>query len=125
MQAQAAYHLYNLPRELLDTLTLRTLLSEPPSSTPILNLAEDGKPSQDGVDSTASSGANVGARACNICLGVTFLDVDEQRTHFRSDWHRYNIKTRLTGGQAVSEEKFGQLIEGALFCAVSTLKRQS
>ncbi|KAF5361747.1 hypothetical protein D9756_002605 [Leucocoprinus leucothites] len=116
MQAQSAYHLYNLPRELLDTLTLRTLLSEPTpplnsKSTLGLDSAEDSRQIQDGIDSTVTSGANIGARACNICLGVGFLDVDEQRTHFRSDWHRYNVKTRLAGGQAVSEEKFGQLVE--------------
>lgn len=118
MQAQTAYHIYNLPRELLDTLTLRTLLSEPPppqntKSTPIPNVVGDGKQAQDGTDGAPASGANTGARACNICLGVTFLDVDEQRTHFRSDWHRYNVKTRLSGGQAVSEEKFAQLVEGS------------
>ncbi|KAJ3576473.1 hypothetical protein NP233_g406 [Leucocoprinus birnbaumii] len=120
MQAQApsAYHLYNLPPELLDTLTLRTLRSEPQppplnskSASHQLDLTEDGKQVQDGIDGSTASGSNIGARACNICLGVTFTDVDEQRAHFRSDWHRYNVKTRLAGGQAVSEEKFGQLVE--------------
>ncbi len=109
MQAQSAYHICNLPRELLDTLTLRTLFSDSPSpSKPVLPLAvDDGKQVQD------ASGTNIGSRACNICLGVTFSDVDEQRTHFRSDWHRYNVKTRLNGGQSVSEEAFSQLVEGS------------
>ncbi|EKM81942.1 hypothetical protein AGABI1DRAFT_118975 [Agaricus bisporus var. burnettii JB137-S8] len=107
MQAQAVYHLFNLPPELIDTLTLRTLLSESPNS----NSIPDEKPTQDGTDGTLVSSANTGARACNICLGVTFSDVDEQRSHFRSDWHRYNVKTRLSGGQSVSEDRFGQLVE--------------
>ncbi|KXN81548.1 Protein VMS1 [Leucoagaricus sp. SymC.cos] len=116
MQAQQVFHIYNLPRELLDTLTLRILLSEPPpptntKSTLIFNPSEDSRQIQDGFDGAVISGAGIGARACNICLGATFSDVDEQRTHFRSDWHRYNVKTRLSGGQAVSEENFGQLVE--------------
>jgi hypothetical protein len=118
MQPQAVYHLYNLPRELLDTLSLRTSLSEPQPpgtrSTSNPDSTEDGKKFQDGIDDTSISGGNMGARACNICLGVTFSDVDQQRIHFRSDWHRYNVKTRLGGGQAVSEDKFGQLIEGTV-----------
>ncbi|KAF8899611.1 hypothetical protein CPB84DRAFT_1780198 [Gymnopilus junonius] len=53
-----------------------------------------------------------GPRACAICNGITFLDVNEQRAHFRSDWHRYNVKTRLNGGKTVSEPTFAQLVEG-------------
>lgn len=108
MQAQAVYHLFSLPPELLDTLTLRTLAS-PSSNT---SSTPDGKPTQDGIDATAISSLNAGARACNICLGATFSDVEEQRSHFRSDWHRYNVKTRLGGGQPVPEDKFSQLVEG-------------
>ncbi|KAH9176052.1 hypothetical protein EDB89DRAFT_2092409 [Lactarius sanguifluus] len=52
-----------------------------------------------------------GARACNVCLGVTFLDVEEQRTHFRSDWHRYNVKIRLRGGNSISEVDFAKLVD--------------
>lgn len=108
MHAQSTHHIYNLPQELLDTLTLRTLFSNSTPSKQILPIvAEDGKQVQD-----PSGAANIGSRACNICLGVNFSDVDEQRTHFRSDWHRYNVKTRLNGGQAVSEDTFNQLIEG-------------
>lgn len=57
--------------------------------------------------------SKAGPRACAICQGKIFLDVEEQRAHFRSDWHRYNVKTRLTGGQPVSETAFSQLLEGA------------
>jgi hypothetical protein len=115
-QQMQVYHLFNLPSELLDTLTLRTLASQSSNS----NSIPDGKPTQDGIDAAVISSANVGARACNICLGATFSDVDEQRSHFRSDWHRYNVKTRLSGGQPVPEDKFGQLLEGeVLFRQVS------
>ncbi|KAJ7636063.1 hypothetical protein DFH06DRAFT_1002917 [Mycena polygramma] len=92
------FHVYSLPVELLDTLTPRNLVSEPrprsPSPTPL------------------ASTSTTGSRACNICNGATFQDVEEQRTHFRSDWHRYNVKTRLNGGHPVSELEFSKLVDG-------------
>lgn len=98
---------YRLSRELLDTLVLRTLrLDQPPSPN------YEPTPNFDSLNGAVNSGTNTGARACNICLCVTFIDVEEQRIHFRSDWHRYNVKTRHSGGQAVSEETFSQLVEG-------------
>ncbi|KAI0272460.1 hypothetical protein BC834DRAFT_999646 [Gloeopeniophorella convolvens] len=68
-----------------------------------------GTPEEQGVSSQAPSAH--GSRACNICLGVTFLDVEEQRAHFRSDWHRYNVKIRLNGGKPVSETDFAKLVD--------------
>ena len=53
-----------------------------------------------------------GSRSCNICLGVTFSNVDDQRSHFRSDWHRYNVKAKLSNGKIVSETDFASLLEG-------------
>lgn len=94
------YHVYSLPVELLDTLTPRNLVNQPPGPTPISEPSEQ------------TPATTTGARACNICLAATFLDVDEQRAHFRSDWHRYNVKTRLNGGNPVSEVAFGELVDG-------------
>ncbi|KAJ7695094.1 hypothetical protein B0H17DRAFT_931041 [Mycena rosella] len=92
------FHVYSLPVELLDTLTPRNLVNEPrpisPSPTP------------------GASTSTTGSRACNVCNGATFVDVEEQRVHFRSDWHRYNVKTRLNGGQSVSEVEFSKLVDG-------------
>ncbi|KAJ7089684.1 hypothetical protein B0H15DRAFT_838776 [Mycena belliarum] len=92
------FHIYSLPVELLDTLTSRNLVSEPnppsPSPTPL------------------PSTSTTGSRACNVCNGTTFVDVEEQRLHFRSDWHRYNVKARLNGGQSVSELEFTKLLDG-------------
>ncbi|KAK7445404.1 hypothetical protein VKT23_014821 [Stygiomarasmius scandens] len=95
-----SYHVYSLPPELLQTLTPRTLL----------NLTEPRPSSPEPEPAVAQSSS--GPRACNICLGVSFADVDAQRMHFRSDWHRYNVKTRLNGGQPVSEPAFAQLVDG-------------
>ncbi|KAF7356857.1 bVLRF1 domain-containing protein [Mycena venus] len=92
------FHIYSLPIELLDTLTPRNLVSEPRPRSP----------SPQPVASTSTTGS----RACNVCNGVTFVDVEEQRAHFRSDWHRYNVKTRLNGRQPVSELDFSKLVDG-------------
>ncbi|KAG5652040.1 hypothetical protein H0H81_006490 [Sphagnurus paluster] len=92
------YHVYSLPLELLDTLTPRNLINAPQPSRP---------PSPEVLASVSSSGP----RTCNICLGVIFVALDEQRAHFRSDWHRYNVKTRLAGGNPVPEVAFSQLVD--------------
>ncbi|KAJ7050526.1 cytoplasmic protein [Mycena amicta] len=92
-----SYHVYNLPVPFLDSLTLRNLIGEPRPRTP----------SPPPVASTSATGS----RACNICNGAVFTDVEEQRQHYRSDWHRYNVKTRLNGGQAVSELEFSKLVD--------------
>ena len=106
MQA-SHYHIFSLPLELLDTLAPRNLINRAPSrsSTPELPAT-----------------FNTGPRACNICQGVSFLDVDQQRAHFRTDWHRYNIKTRLNGGKPVSEPAFAQLVDGTLVSTPIVIK---
>jgi hypothetical protein len=40
-----------------------------------------------------------------------FASADEQRAHFKTDWHRYNIKRRLASLGAVGEQQFAALIE--------------
>ncbi|TFY72910.1 hypothetical protein EVG20_g101 [Dentipellis fragilis] len=93
--------MFSLPPELLQSLTLRNAFSQVPELPP--SRAES---PQLAPGPTAAS-----SRACNICLGASFLDVDEQRVHYRSDWHRYNVKIRLKGGEAVSEAEFAKLVD--------------
>ncbi|PSR90572.1 hypothetical protein PHLCEN_2v4865 [Hermanssonia centrifuga] len=98
MAPQEHYHAFSLPSQLLRTLIPRTALNQPapPSRSP----------------SPAPAAATNSARACNICLAAVFADVNEQRTHYRSDWHRYNVKIRLNGGSPVGEAQFAQLVDG-------------
>lgn len=42
---------------------------------------------------------------CNTCI-LQFLDVDEQRAHFKTDFHRYNLKRKMNGKPPVEEETF-------------------
>jgi len=95
------FYLFSLPSELLDSLRPRNLFD---SEEPV-QASEASDPAVPA--STAAS------RACNVCQGVTFADVKDQRTHFRSDWHRYNVKTRLNGGKSASETDFAVLVDRA------------
>lgn len=56
---------------------------------------------------------NPNARSCNTCGGC-FLTDSFYRQHFRSDWHRYNLKLKLKGVNAISEEEF-TLCDASLF----------
>lgn len=49
---------------------------------------------------------------CNTC-SVTFNDRTEQKLHFNTDWHRYNIKRRVVlDVQPVTLEEFETLLAG-------------
>ena len=111
MPRPSHYHIFSLPSELFDGLTPRNTIStalQPPAE---LSQPESSEPIP---EQTAA-----GARACNVCLGTSFKDVEEQRSHFRSDWHRYNVKVRLNGGKPVSASEFARLIEGVLIGSIS------
>jgi len=110
----STFHVSALPAELLHNITLRSLLSQQTVVEP--EKAERQDPS-------LQTAPTQGPRACNVCLGATFVDVEEQRAHFRSDWHRYNVKIRLRGGKPTSEIDFAKLMDstfiGIASCASS------
>jgi len=45
------------------------------------------------------------AKPCNTC-GGSFATPALYRAHFKSDWHRFNQKLKLSGQAPVSEEEF-------------------
>ncbi|KAI0343106.1 hypothetical protein BDW22DRAFT_1356677 [Trametopsis cervina] len=102
MSPQEHYHVFSLPSVLLESLVPRTIVSQDQSA-----LARPASP-----PASTLLTANGTSRTCNICLGANFADVDEQRAHFRSDWHRYNVKMRMASSNAVSEVQFNQLVDG-------------
>ena len=78
---------FDIPRELVSSLVLRQNEEEvastetkpsPPASAPPVE--------------TVSSAPRIGAPACSMCPGCgSFDNVQQQRSHFRSLWHRYNL----------------------------------
>jgi len=41
-----------------------------------------------------------------ITCGVGFRDAELQRGHYKSDWHRYNLKRRVVDLASVTEDQF-------------------
>ncbi|KAL6304505.1 hypothetical protein BKA93DRAFT_915561 [Sparassis latifolia] len=100
MSAPFQFHVFSLRKDILETLVPRNVFNQP-SSPP---RSKSGSP-------VPAAPAATTARTCNVCLGASFPDVDEQRSHYRSDWHRYNVKIRLHGASPVSEVQFSQLVD--------------
>lgn len=54
---------------------------------------------------------NKSGATCNACGIASFPTLDEQRQHYKTDWHRFNIKRRLSAIKPITEEEFDKLIE--------------
>lgn len=94
---------YDLPSEVLATLTLKTDVDSHPQLSDISSTS----PPPDTGDDPENA---VGSRACSLC-GLSFAVVQDQRSHLKSDWHQYNLKQKLRGNQTVTEVEFEKLIE--------------
>ncbi|XP_063421808.1 tRNA endonuclease ANKZF1-like [Mytilus trossulus] len=46
--------------------------------------------------------------SCNYCE-ADFESREEQKRHYKSDWHRYNLRLRLKGLNSVNEDQFEEL----------------
>jgi hypothetical protein len=101
-------HIFSIPTYIVDSLKLRQGPSYGSVFDPIPSKGRDEAGSQTPAVSNASF------LACASCQGAAFSDVDEQRAHFRSDWHRYNVKARLKDPnfKSMNEAEFGELVEG-------------
>lgn len=49
---------------------------------------------------------------CSACGILDFTSLEDQRSHFKSDFHRLNIKRRLIGKGPATEEEFEVLAQG-------------
>ena len=115
-----SHHLFALPVPLLETLTPRNDISSRDQSQPVADgdhAAKIDEPASS-RDPTVVSTSTTSGRSCNVCQGTSFVNVEDQRNHFRSDWHRYNVKLRLNGKDAVAENEFNQLVEGTLLAGL-------
>ena len=70
------------------------------------------QPTKAGPDGAAAAApVSCGCVACGVDAGTgVFSSQAEQREHFKSDWHRINVKRRHGGRPPLSEAQFEQLI---------------
>ena len=66
----------------------------------VLEEKEINSPVEDLNNLTVSS-----TTSCSTC-GISFDSIQEQREHFKLDWHRFNIANKLKGQKAVTEDQF-------------------
>lgn len=100
-------NVYSIPPELLDLLTVRSVTNtgalqvissvEEQNNTDVDKENADGTRTQtQGTESevvleTGSSSS----LTCQTCLSATFPTLEDQRAHFKSDWHRYNVRVSI------------------------------
>lgn len=97
---------FDLPEELLATLTLKDQPHRPLPPSPPRTPSTPSK-SQETSESDENSPSK--ATSCSLC-GLSFASVAEQRSHIRSDLHGYNLKQKIKGAKPVGEADFEKLI---------------
>ncbi|XP_066140469.1 tRNA endonuclease ANKZF1-like [Euwallacea fornicatus] len=58
------------------------------------------------------------ALSCSYCR-ESFLNVQQQREHYKLDWHRYNLKQSLQGKEPIAEEDFNLRTENDEVSSIS------
>ena len=108
-------NIYTLPQELLSNLAVRTIaeLDDQSEAGPSTSTGTKPKPP------ISTSQAPVGSLSCQSCPNTLFESVEEQRTHFKSDWHRYNAKARMEGKGVVDAEQWENMVEGEVPSSLS------
>ncbi|WWC96949.1 hypothetical protein V866_003825 [Kwoniella sp. B9012] len=96
---------YSIPPELLANLSVRSIQAQPPAE------AEEIKPKSTAPKTVLANLPGAAGLSCQTCPNANFDTVEEQRAHFKSDWHRYNAKAKLTG-RTVSAEEWEGMVEG-------------
>ncbi|KAJ2453348.1 pre-60S factor rei1 [Coemansia sp. RSA 2336] len=67
----------------------------------------DNSSQQTESSSVPTNAQNLPLFTCIACQ-IAFYSADQQRTHYRSDWHRYNLKRKVAELPPVTAENFAQ-----------------
>ncbi|KAL2419797.1 tRNA endonuclease vms1 [Exophiala dermatitidis] len=96
-------YVYDLPPELLQSLT-PVGEDQPKAADPVdtSTATRQPAPNEDGIASSTST-------SCALCR-VSFDNVQDQRQHVKSDFHRYNLKLSIKGMPPADESTFVRLI---------------
>ena len=98
---------FDLPKDILSTL-------QPKNTTTSLiqsDVEATVQPTDDGGIYVQKDGGSPGSKSCAMCR-VVFDSVLSQRSHIKSDFHRYNLKLKMKGLKPVSEADFEKLVGG-------------
>ncbi|KIM34383.1 hypothetical protein M408DRAFT_325792 [Serendipita vermifera MAFF 305830] len=93
-------NVFQLPPDLLEGIVRRTLLSDSESQPLETSPA---RPPPQLLPRTTGVG-------CAVCINAAFTNVEDQRAHYKSDWHRYNVKAKLSNKPLLSEPQFENAI---------------
>ena len=55
----------------------------------------------------------VGGLESGAAMGVVFTTMDDLKEHYRSDWHRYNLKRKVAGLPVVGKDLFERVMQQA------------
>ncbi|CAG8055674.1 unnamed protein product [Penicillium olsonii] len=94
-------YVYDLPQELLDSLKAKTT-GQPVAEEPV-------GPSSEELEQAAQDSAIATSNLCSLC-NVSYSSVQDQRSHVRSDHHRYNVKSQLRGNAPLGELEFSKAV---------------
>ncbi|KAJ5322763.1 hypothetical protein N7452_011052 [Penicillium brevicompactum] len=94
-------YVYDLPQELLASLSAKT------TGQPVAE--EETGPSSEELEQAAQDSAIATSNLCPLCK-VSYNTVQEQRSHVRSDHHRYNVKSQLRGNAPLGELEFSKAV---------------
>lgn len=109
--AAGPLYAFSLPPELLQALALRSPLGGHSAVGPAARNSSAANGTENG-ETSMSATSEVTALGCGLCLVQTFESLAEQRAHFSSDWHRYNVKRRLANKPAVRESEWDGSVDG-------------
>ncbi|KAE8132386.1 hypothetical protein BDV38DRAFT_211449 [Aspergillus pseudotamarii] len=95
-------YVYDLPQQLLATLSAK-------NEDDAINTSENAVNTPEKPEDTVQEYAVATSTSCALC-NVSFLNVQEQRGHVRSDHHRYNLKAQLRGNPTLDEVQFNKAV---------------
>ncbi|KAF6160365.1 hypothetical protein GIB67_019134 [Kingdonia uniflora] len=108
--------LFDLPLDFFDSCRLlhdgSSSLSEPFETSSSSNPINDNQQILESEEEVKMK--NLTRWSCNTCK-VEFDSLQDQRSHFKSDLHRFNVKLCIAGKDTIKEEDFDEAASDSLF----------
>ncbi|XP_047338646.1 ankyrin repeat and zinc finger domain-containing protein 1-like [Impatiens glandulifera] len=107
---------FDVPQDFFDLCRLVRSPTSVPDPSAAIDLSEIDTLDDEILDSEQKIDTNKSLTnrwSCNTCK-AEFDSLQEQRSHFKSDLHRFNVKLSLSGKDTLKEEEFDDLISDSL-----------